>query len=426
MAIKGGDLIHVGNQILIDRAQTAGPGQVNITTEKVYELGNYKSIGQVRQTPEVTFDLESFDASAEFESMLVGKDFVTMADGTAIEPAKALPIDVASSFKAGFSATNPFDVVGSVAIPYLTLESLSYRFGIADNASQSASLRGDGVYYSPSSTYIEETAGSGTAGQVVTLKNPALLYSGDTVAGDRYTISVSTASGKRLTFGAEFTENVTGTGTSRTVTVTLADAVPTTDKVRVLYASPTVAVYPQESHEPTKDNPTRPAAIRGRDIEVYVGGEALGDRWTSVQSANVDYRVTLDRDEELGNPQIVSQDFDVPAVSGALEIKPRDYRDLYQKIARISDVPAGEVAGPLSSKPLSLVILLHAPDTGDILKTLYVPDARFTMPGYSGRVQTKTTVTMNWESDEGTLVVYKGPKPANAPAPGPAPAPVGP
>jgi hypothetical protein len=44
LAIKGGDLIRTGNLVLVDRVQTAGPGQVNINSNKVYELGSYQSL----------------------------------------------------------------------------------------------------------------------------------------------------------------------------------------------------------------------------------------------------------------------------------------------------------------------------------------------------------------------------------------------
>jgi hypothetical protein len=42
------------------------------------------------------------------------------------------------------------------------------------------------------------------------------------------------------------------------------------------------------------------------------------------------------------------------------------------------------------------------------VKTLYIPDARFTVPGVQGRVQQKTEVTFNFSSDGGTLLVYSG------------------
>jgi hypothetical protein len=136
MPIKGGDLIHVGNQVLLDRAQTAGPGQVNIPSDKIYELGNYQSVGTVFDIPDLSFPVESFDASAEMESMIVGKDFATDADGTEYDLNKNLPVDIVSQFKTGKPPTNPFDVAVGVNVPALSLESVSYRFGLSDNASQ--------------------------------------------------------------------------------------------------------------------------------------------------------------------------------------------------------------------------------------------------------------------------------------------------
>jgi hypothetical protein len=516
VAIKGGDLIHVANRILVDRAQTAGPGQVNINKEKIYELGNYYSLASLLDTPDLTFSLESFDASAEFEALLTGNTYqvddssqsiaitgtptggtytltyagqttaplaynanaaaiqaallalsnisagdltvtgtgpyvvvfiadsstlitgsgagltggttpavtvvssaagTNMADGFQMSPAKALPIDVASAFKPGFTAANPYDVVGSVGIPFLQLETLSYRFGISENAQQSATFRGDSVFYSEGSTFVQVTPGTNAANQAVVLTNPATVYHGDTTnsslvdgvqtASTRYVLSVTLKSGKRLLPGADYTES-TATGVT---TVTVLDAVPTTDAVRVMYASPTATTYPQLSHAAV--TAVRPAAIRGRNVEIYIGGSSINDRWTSVQSVSLDYRVTLNKDEELGNSQVVSQDFDVPDVTGSIDLKPRDYAELYAKICQTAGVTPGEVAGALTTTPLELLIVLHSPDTGAVLKTLEVPDARFTLPGYSGRagVGQKLTVTFSFESDTGAMFVYKGARP---------------
>jgi hypothetical protein len=522
VAIKGGDLIHVGNKVLIDRAQTAGPGDVTINREKIYELGNYYSLASILDTPDMTFSLESFDVSAEFEALLLNKPFsvangtqtaavtgaptggtftltygaqtttglaynasaaavqtalealsnlapgdvtvtgnaggpytiifspaylsgatatnvtasgtsltggttpgvtidrfdgIQMPDGTALDPAKNLPMDIASAFKPGFTSATPYNVIGSVAIPYLQLESLSYKFGISDSASQSATLKGDSIYYAPSSTWIEETAGTNAANQVVTAAHPAVVYHGDTVnsttvdgvvtKATRYALSVSLASGKRLLSGADYSETVT----AGVLTVTVLAAVPTTDKIRLIYSSTDLAVYPQIVHAPV--SPVRPAAIKGRNVEIYIGGRAISNRWTSVQSVNIDWKVTLEKDEELGNANYVSQSFDTPDVTGSVDLKPRDYAELYTKIAQIAGVTLGEVAGPLTTVPLDLLVVLHSPDDGTILKTIEVPDARFTLPGYSGQagVGNKLTVTFNFESDTGAMIVWKGAKP---------------
>ena len=407
MAVKGGDLIHVGNQVLLDRAQTAGPGQLNIPTEKIYELGNYQSVGTVLDIPDLSFPLESFDASAELEAMLVGKDFATDAAGTEYDISASLPVDIASQFKAGRAAANKFDVEVGVAVPHLALEQLSYRFGVSENAQQSVTLKGDSIFYTPGSVYVQEVAGTGTAAQAIVLTNDAYPYEGDIVNGTRYALAVTTKSGRRLLYGVDFTESAVVTGDVAAVTVTITDAVDVSDKIRISYASDTVATYPQVSHAVA--SATRPAAIRGRHIKVFVGGTALTDQWTGVQSFNADYRVTLDRDLEFGNSEVVSQDYDVPEVTGSIDFKPRDARQLYERVAQIAGAATEtEVVGALQQAILPLDIVLYSPTDGSVLKTLHIPDARLTVPGYSGTVQQKLTVTFNFESDTGVLKVYKG------------------
>ncbi len=511
MAIKAGQLIHVANQILVDRAQTGGPGTVNLNRTKVYELGNYLAVGSITDIPDLSFTLESFDASAEMEAMLCGFNFggtratqtvtvtgapdggtftltfsgqttaaiafdatastvqtrlvnlsniavgevsvsgaaggpytvifsgtltssgstalmtangasltggtspdVTvvgadgLADGFAMRLDQSMPIDVASEFKMGKTASSPFDTVGSVAIPFLAVESVSYKFGVTENAAQTVTLKGDGLFYTPGSVYIQETAGTNSANQTILLEHDVYPFNGDTVAGTKYALSVSLSTGQRLTFGSDYTEGVVGSGATRTITLTILAAVPTTTTIRVSYASDAVKAFPQAVHAVA--SATRPAAIRGRNITVAVGGVALANRWTSITSVALDYKVALQRDEEFGNSQIVNQDYDVPDVSGNINIKPRDYAELYRRVRTIAGVTDGEVAGALTTNPLPLYIELHSPDDGTVLKSFYVPDARFNLPGYSGRVQQKLEVQMDWTSDTGDCTVYKGRK----------------
>lgn len=409
MAIKGNQLIHVANQVLVDRAQTAGPGTVNLNRQKVYELGNYLAVGSLTDIPDLSFTMESFDASAQLEALLTNQDFSTMADGAAIDVAKSIPFDVASQFKAGQTATAPYNTVGGIAIPYLTLESLSYKYGITNNATQTATLKGDGVFYTPGSVFIDTVAGTNAANQSLTLAHDAYVYNGDVINPDRYAISVSLSDGTRLAVGADYTEAATGAGATKTVTLTFLKAIPTTTKIRVIYSSDTVATYPQNSHAAV--SATRPAAIRGRNITVSVGGVTVNDRWTSIQEVDLDWKVSLERNQEFGNSSIVSQDFEVPDVTGKVSVRPKDYADLYAKIIKVAGVTAGEVAGALTTAPLELYIELHSPDTGAVLKSFYVPDARFDLPGYSGRVQQKLDVDFNFTSDTGALTVYKGARP---------------
>lgn len=405
MAIKGGQIIHAGNGVtVVDRVQTGGPGQVNIPTEKIYELGNYKSVATVRDTPDLTFSLESFDVSTEVEELLTGGE----DPATGIDLAKAVPVDFASQFKAGINAADPFAVVSSVALPFLYLEQMSYRFGLRDNATQSASLRGDTIFYNPGPAFVEETAGTGVAGQTVITAHPAYQSS---ESDSRRVLSV-TAGTKRLNLGADYTEaEGTVTNGAAIVTLTISDAVPVTDNIRIIYSSPDSVQYLQTVHP---DTTVKPAAIKGRDIEIYAGGYDPLDipgsqvnKLTSVQSVNVDWRVTIDKDEEFGNYYAVGLDFDVPTVNGSIDIKPRDSVDFMAILRKVTGVTDDkQVIGTASSVPLELDVVIKNPEDGTTLKRIHVPDARFTPPGYSGRVQQKITISLPFESDEGSLLVF--------------------
>lgn len=412
MAIKGGDLLHVGESVLIERAQNAGPGQVNLSPEKVYELGNYQGIATIYDIPDLSFSVQSLDASAALESLLTGQTFSGMADGTLLDPSQAFCIDVLSEFKRGRNDANAFDVEAAVVLPYLALESLAYKFGLSAKAEQTATLKGDAIFYAPGSAFRQSAAGTNTANQTVVLTHKAYPYNGDTLNGVRYALGVKvrSASGTtRLKYGTDYTELVTGTGATKNVTITVLAAVPTSSFIDVVYASDTVANYPQNSH--TVPSATRPAALRGRDIEVFVGGTALSNRWTSVQDVAIDWKVNLQRDLEFGNQQVVDQDYDVPDVTGSIQLKPKNAQELVTKLAQAAGVTTSEVVGTLSTTPVEVMVKLHSPTDGTVLKTLVIPDARITVPGFTGQVQQKLTVTMNFQSDGGLLYVYKGSAP---------------
>lgn len=408
MALKAGSMITTGNDaVLIERLQTGGPGTLNIPTEKIYELGNYESVSTVRDVPDLTFTLESFDVSTDTEAMLADVDPST----DMIDLATVRPINIASQIKPGKKELNPYRVTNSVAIPYLTLESASYRFGLRDNATQTFSLNGDSIFYNPGAAYVDEAEGTGVAGQTIVTSHPAYPY---TDANGTRRILAVVAGTKRLSYGPDYslTEG-TVTDDAAVVTVTLTHAVPVGDKIRVVYASPDPREYPQAVHTPAT---LKPAAVRGKDIDVYIGGYDPNDiegsaknKWTGVQDAQIDWRVTLEKEEEFGNYFAVAQDFDVPEVSGSVGILPRDVPDLFRKLREITGVESETaVIGPNTAVPLPLdIVIKDGENGGAVLKRFHIPDARFSVPGYSPRVQQNVTMQMEFESDGGTLHIYR-------------------
>lgn len=80
---------------------------------------------------------------------------------------------------------------------------------------------------------------------------------------------------------------------------------------------------------------------------------------------------------------------------------------MWAKLARITGVPSNQSIGPNSSVPVPLEIQ-SLDDAGNVLQTVYVPDARFTPPGLSAQVQQKLEVTFDFKSDGGELYAYNG------------------
>jgi len=467
--------------------QTAGPGTVNIKRTTVYELGNYLSVGQVSDIPDLSFSMESYDASCAMEALLLD---VPVGSTHSFDLAQAKVLNLKSAFKPGQATLDQYGTVGSAAVPCLTLESVAYKFGVGStDASQTCTLKGDTLYYNPGSTYVQKAAGSGTAGQVIATTNPAYAV---VEGGIQRRVLAITAGKTRLLLGVDYTETYGAvTGSAAITTVTLTAAVPATSSIYLTYASPTEEQFPQSVHalvsgifgtltaSATAASATisvsfatvagdslilddvagslvtevvqvasvtgagpyvatlvtatanahasgasvaqyvptvRPAALRGRDIDIYIGpagvaGSApattIGTKRHGVQTASVDWKVTLTNDEEFGNYHYVSIDYDVPTVTGSLAFRPQVYADLLTLVQDLSAVTDRlQSAGPSTSPPLDVQVVLKNPIDGRVLKRLHVPDARFSLPGYSGKVQQKLDLTAAFTSDTGAFKVY--------------------
>lgn len=404
MAIKSGQIIHDVQGFVVDRIQTGGVGNLNIPEEKVYELGNYETIATVRDVPDLSFDMESLDVSAEIEALLLHEDPTAIADGDEFDFINAKPIDVVSPFKAGAGL---FNIVRGVIVPYLTLENVTYRFGTRQNATQQFTLRGDSVYYVQGTPYADQFTGDG-ATATFNFSQTAVPYveGSDTIHALSVCVVFADGTYRRLFYGDDYTDTTTGF----TLTDPAEDA-PVGSTIHVVYGSTTAANYPQTVHQGVS---VKPAAVRGKDIDVYIGtpgATPVFSRWTGVQSFEVSRRVNLDNDEEFGNAHYVAQDYDTAEVSGNIVVRPRDPADLWDKIYQVADVPDTEIVGPLTSVSLPIELRVNDPDTGTRVKTIYIPTARFTIPGIQGRVQQKTEVTFNFNDDTGRMLVYSGERP---------------
>lgn len=403
MSIKSGKIITVGNGFLVDRLQTSGPGNLNIPQEKIYETGNELAVATLRDVPDLTYDMESFDVSIETEAMLTGVDRTTvdtLPDGTVIDLAAAKPLDVISPYKAaGTSKTS----LRGIAIPQLTLENSTYRFGVGQSATQSFSLRGDSVYFIPGTPYYEEFPAAGAGPYTYT--NPAIktVEKGADIFALSVCINLVDGTYKRLFHGTDYTDTATA--------VTIIDPLiaPVGARVNIVYGSVTTATFAQALH-PTPS--VKPAAVRGKDIDLYVAvdtgpGQTLV-RWQGVQSVEVTRALAIEQEDELGNPHHVAASYDVPDVNGTITLRPGTVEYMFDRVAQVTNTPLNQVANLLSSQPLELQIRISHPETGVVIKSLRVPDARIEPPGPQARANERIEVDMPWSSDSGFLEVIKG------------------
>lgn len=400
MAVKAGQILHDAHGFVIDRIQTGGVSNLNIPEEKIYELGNFQTVATIRDIPDLSFDLESLDVSTEIESLVLFRDPTAAVDGDVFDFNLSVPMDIISPFKAG---SGMFNIVRGIIVPFLTLESVTYRMGVTANATQAFTLRGDAVYYTPGTPYYQQFVHNGTT-TAYTFANAALPYveAGDTIHALAISAVRPDGTFRRLFFGDDYTDTAAG------FTLTDPAVVPTGSVLRVVYASTVATTYPQTVHQGVT---VKPAAVRGKDIDVFIDTGNGFVRWTGIQSFEVTRRVNLENDQEFGNHHFVSSDYDTADVTGNFVVRPRDVADLFEKIRTVANVPAGQIAGVLTTTNFPMEIRISDPETGDRLKTLYIPDARIATPNVQGRVQTKLETTFNFSSDGGTLLAYKGARP---------------
>lgn len=398
MAIKSGNIIHDVYGVVIDRLQSAG-GSIDVPSTKIKELGNYESVEVVRDIPDLQFNMESWDVSTEIEALICGKDSTTVSPGAVFDFRAAKEMGVMSPIKTGTS----FDVDYGAILPWLTLESANYSFGLTDSASQTFNFRGDSIYYVPGSPRYEEFT-IVDEGPYTLANDPAIKFSQSGAAV--YVVSavlVNTTTGdqKRLKFGDDYANT--------TSTITLAvDPVASYDLLRVWYGSADTASYPQSVHQGTG---VKPGGVRGRDIDIYIGNPTatVYTRWTDVQSYSADWSVSLESDEEFGNTERVSYGYsDTPEVTGTVGIKPRSPQDLWGKLGQISGVTPGEIVGAQATTTLPLRAVIRKPNTSVVLKTIDVPKARFKIPSFDPSVDQKLETSLEFESDDGVLLVYAG------------------
>lgn len=406
MSIRGGSLVFKAGAVTLRGLQSAGVDNANIPETKVNELGSELSIATVYDTPDVSWPGESWDFSTDLEAVLTRVDPNSVSDGQEFSFIDNKPIDMVSPWKGPYGS---FTSVAGVIAPYLILERISYRAGVRQSASKQFTLRGDAIYYCQKTPYFKAfdsaaVTGLGVGPYLFDHTAVKTVEQGDDVFAYCVTVHHSDGTWSRLVHGDDYTDNSAG--------FTLLSAPTAGDSIDVVYASGTAETLDQVIND---DITTNPAALRHKDVDVWISDGAATPSsfvWKGVQTAEATWAVTLDNDEELGNPHYVARDYDTPDVTGSVAVRPATAAALMSAIAALQGVTStSETLNVLNFQPMEVELRFNHPDTGDRLETVYIPDARFSPPPTPARVGQKQDFTLNYRSDSGEMLVYKGERP---------------
>jgi hypothetical protein len=380
---------------------------VNVNTERIEELGNYQAVATIRDIPDLSFEMETFDMGTEMHEILFNAGAGDAAGTKYDVEIDISPLDIISPFK----GEGLFTTVRGLIIPFLNVESLAYNFSLDNAGALTVGLRGDSIFYVPGSVYrevfvgdgiaTEFTYGAGTGG----VAGPSLksVIDGNNwfALGVLIEDTLTTPSTwTRLRFGVDYTNTATAVTTTATY--------PATTNIYILYGNAAAATYAQGVHKAV--TAATPAAVKGRHIEVQFG--ATQTSWLGVQSASVEWRATLERDEEFNNPNVVDQDFDVPDVTGTITMKAATAAALFDQILAAHGITSPDIVNAVSDPPqIDVRLLVKSPVDGTTIQTLNVPDAQFDPEAIAGQVGNKLEVDFNFTSAGGDLDVYKGDMP---------------
>lgn len=417
MAVRAGQILFDIDGFVIDRIQTGGVNNLNINAEKISEVGDFYTVGIVRDIPDLSFEIQSLDVSTDIEALMCNTTPPNVSAGTGASPTgtalsflNTAPLDVSSPFRA---ANQQFNIVQGVLVPFLNLEQVQYRFGLRANAEETFTMRGDAIYYVPGVPVTETAPGTNAAGQTFTYHwGPAIEY--QELGQTFYCLSAwwydpSTGLLIRLVHNQDYTDDQNG------FTLTAGVTIPVTATVHYCYgtAAPSGSL-PTPTHPfyygPNSNTPqtVKPSAIRSKDMDVYVGVAGNMVRLTGVQSYESTWRVTLQSFEEFGNAHLRSNEFNFADVSGSLGLKGVNPYDTIAKIQNLIGIPTNQIAGALTYPQVQLECRLRDPATHNLLKTIYIPDAQFEAPPMSQRANQQLEFTMNFSGATGNMTVYKG------------------
>jgi hypothetical protein len=398
-----------------------GLNNVKIPIAAVREIGNSLVVDQVPGEADFTWAMESLGVDTGMEALFQGKTATGSgwaqgagqadAVGTPYPWANAQGIHICSPWKdpTSYSSGN---VIAGHLVPNLFPSKLGYKMGVTEDCAMTAELRSGEFFYGNFAPTEDITTGDGSTLAFVTAE-PAVEYRrgghGGTIFQNVLGVLIN---GVQQTEGADYT--VTGggaAGSNIAATVTFVIAPATGAKIRLAYFTTNAHSYPDTIHESAL---VLPGAVRGRNVKVSLAvGASSPASWSQVhgmQTITLDASLDITPERELDNDELISFTVNGTNTTGAITLHAKDAPTFMTLLGKFTGLDVTqEIIGFLNVNPLQLKIEIFDPhNPGTVLKTLWVGDAFFSIPGTTVKVNTVVDFTVEYQSITGTYTAYKG------------------
>jgi hypothetical protein len=414
MSVHAGTILHVAGNNVIDRIQSAGLGDVRLPIETIREVGNELVVDKIPGEPDFTFSLESLDVSTDLMAFLTGKVGASAsaaapgsgdASGTEYKWEDCEYVNITSPWKDPTTGSAGVVTAGHL-IPGFYPTRVRYRFGVTDNAVQEVELAGGSFYYGKFPPVEEYATGNGSAVAFVTSENTVKHRKGGAEGTEFRNVFGVIVNGVLQVEGIDY--EVTG-GDGSPATITFDVAPPNGHLVKFAYFTETAKAWPAPVHA---SNVTKPGAVRGKNIAIYIGAGSARTRFASVQSIELEATVDGEVEREMGSDEIVGRTINGRDCNGTITIRAKDAAAFFNVLEDITGVSQDEIYGYFNLNSVPMEIEIQNPkNTGEILKTIYVADAQFQPPGTPARVNQPTDFQLQWASKDGTFSEFKGGRP---------------
>lgn len=361
----------------------------DIPTTDVDELGNPQHAGTVKDLPTISLTFSAFDVGVKVISALSGTD-PTSYPGAGVDVSALSEIDVIYYIK---SATIE-DYVKSLHARRLNVESFTYSYSVDGEATEDYTASGSEKRWFKNDVIVQKEVTGTTS---FTLDETPIQ-----LRNDNYCLSVI-MDGEYLLESTDAL--VTGEYSVAGTTVTTFDT-RVNQVILVYHANPAGTAWSDVSDS------DMPAAIKGKDIPIYIGVENV----LRVQSVDINGSMNSTEVKEMGTRAIIGYQSQVPSVEGTLSVLDTDTEliDLLTYGSTSSGETEFQPGVVTSGGDLSLEIRLMDPEdtsaVGTILKTVYIPSIEIIGDSYSVTVNDNASQEFRWKSETAECIVYSGAK----------------